>query len=760
MRARHRSSLSGFPVQSGIMSWERDSRRPWLERVQQGREIVYRRWRSQGGSIETPVLARAVDDLFGLVLLVKYVQRHDPLALSTLDALPCRGGITVRELAGAIREAARSPVLRAVFDPESFDDDVPLSDGATLSVAEAWVSNRSFPLAAFGDFHQLCLAAPLDEPPQPRRRRSGARRSGGVHYTPAILVDYLTTSTLDVLRTGPIVPSHAPRVLDPSCGSGAFLVAAWRRLALHPDADAGIAANSHQWRLDLLGEAIFGTDIDSRAVVWARRALLLAAWESLAGTDDSTLRVPDLRQTVTCADFLAEPPAVRSDFDAILGGPPFVRYSQIKKDAPDRIAEWRQRFRTARAGQFDLYMPFFEQALRVLRPGGWLGWSTSNTFLRSSTGRELRSLLGEFCSVAELVEFEHRKLYPDAVTQIVLIRMRKAVEDAGCRYVRVRSGVDPASILAFLGDPNASHPVGVECRSLSPAACRGPTWRLAPGADEAVSSAMSAANYTLARAGVRITQGVVTGADDLFLLRSVQESDGGLARVRSRDGGQHLIEAALLRAIVRTRDIRSFGIPEPRTLALVPYDHEGRVLPEAELASRYPRAYAYLLTHRSRLSAHATGKRPWYGFRSDAFLRLPRGPRILLGMATAGGSASLDPEGAWLCHAGVLALTNPPPGIGPEGLLGVLNSRVFTAFIRSSMPTLGEGRHVVRRTGLRSFALPSAGERDDLWREIAETVRVLLRPVLESGEREAHTACLDRLVAAMYDPVVAIISVT
>jgi hypothetical protein len=76
------------------------------------------------------------------------------------------------------------------------------------------------------------------------------------------------------------------------------------------------------------------------------------------------------------------------------------------------------------------------------------------------------------------------------------------------------------------------------------------------------------------------------------------------------------------------------------------------------------------------------------------------------------------------------------------------------------MPTLGEGRHVVRRTGLRSFALPSAGERDDLWREIAETVRVLLRPVLESGEREAHTACLDRLVAAMYDPVVAIISVT
>lgn len=366
MRARHLPSLPGFSVHTGIMSWEGLTRRGWLERIRRGREAVCRRWRSQVGTVEAPVLARAVDDLFGLVLLVKFVRRHDPLALPPLDALPCRGMITVRELVGAIRETIRSPVLRAVFDPESFDDEAPLPNGAMLSVVEAWVGDSPSPLAAFGDFHQLCLAVPLDEPPQPRQRSSGARRSGGVHYTPAFLVEYLTASTLDALRTGPFVSSHAPHVLDPSCGCGAFLVAAWRRQALH--LDAGAEASSYQRRLDLLGEAIFGTDIDSRAVVWARRALLLAAWESFAGTDDSALQVPDLRQNVTCADFLAESPTVGTDFDAILGGPPFVRYSQIKKDAPDRIAEWRRRFRTARAGQFDLYMPFFEQAVLGIHP--------------------------------------------------------------------------------------------------------------------------------------------------------------------------------------------------------------------------------------------------------------------------------------------------------------------------------------------------------------------------------------------------------
>ena len=82
-------------------------------------------------------------------------------------------------------------------------------------------------------------------------------------------------------------------------------------------------------------------------------------------------------------------------------------------------------------------MPFFEEAVRRLAEGGLLGWSSSSTFLRISAGRPLRSLLGERCTLRELVEFDDRKVYPDAVTQIVLVLLEKGRREVPCRHVWV-----------------------------------------------------------------------------------------------------------------------------------------------------------------------------------------------------------------------------------------------------------------------------------------------------------------------------------
>jgi hypothetical protein len=163
---------------------------------------------------------------------------------------------------------------------------------------------------------------------------------------------------------------------------------------------------SLQETLDLLGASLFGVDVDPQAVAWTRRALLLAAWDAartLGGeADDAGLRVPDLRRNVVCRDFLAPscaaPDELPGKFDAILGGPPFVRIHELWRADPDRVERYRAEYRTARSGQFDLYLPFFEEAVRRLA-GGWLGWSVSSTFLRTSAGRPPRALLGDHCTL-------------------------------------------------------------------------------------------------------------------------------------------------------------------------------------------------------------------------------------------------------------------------------------------------------------------------------------------------------------------------
>jgi hypothetical protein len=369
-------SITGRPLPRWVnepSNWYVQSRPLWLQAVHVARMATLQRCLRAGTSGTLSDVGSAVDELIGLMLMQRFVRQNSRIAANGLRDASIAGGQTVRSLCSRFCEGLPSPLLQCVFDPARITEGAEIPAEAIPSQGDeiAWLGARRFPLTAFGDYHQLCLT----KPPQLHSEAAAGdeRRSRGVHFTPSPLVDYLTDSTLSRLvadqgeRAG-----EQFRILDPSCGSGVFLIAAIRFLAERNVAIAGVSQPRTQHKLDSLASSVFGTDINPRAVEWTRRSLLLAVWENDPGGDHSRLRVPDLSRNLTVADFLAtqSPAGFPIKFDAILGGPPFVRFSQMKKDCPLQVDEWRKRFVTARTGQFDLYMPFFEQAIRRLRAGG------------------------------------------------------------------------------------------------------------------------------------------------------------------------------------------------------------------------------------------------------------------------------------------------------------------------------------------------------------------------------------------------------
>jgi len=388
------------------------------------------------------------------------------------------------------------------------------------------------------------------------------------------------------------------RILDPSCGGGTFLLAALRYL-LQRHGDP-----SPQETLDLLGASLFGSDIDPQAVMATRRALLLAAWDALLASGNeasiSGLRVPDIGQNIVCQDFLAASGRL-SQFHAILGGPPFVRIHEMLRADPDRVERYRAKYRTARSGQFDLFMPFFEEAVRQLAEGGWLGWSVASTFLRTSSGRSLRSLLGGSCAVHELTEFEDSKVYPDAVTQIVLVLLEKGRREVSCRHAWITGAGGLRDKLAALWSGGDHHP-NVTVRELPATACLSSDWSFGSAAERSLLDRIRDAGTPLGRLPVSICQGLVTGADPVFLLRRGGSTEDGQTLVQGRDQSYaFFVESALLQPVVRNRDIKGYGRLSSRTVCLTPYDRSGRLLPESVLRDCQPLAYQYLLKHREAL---------------------------------------------------------------------------------------------------------------------------------------------------------------
>ncbi len=193
------------------------------------------------------------------------------------------------------------------------------------------------------------------------------RKAGGVYYTPAYIVDYIVNHTV-VGRSRAAVRCNSPdsamgssrfRVLDMACGSGSFLLGAYRCLLdhclkwygehkpeRHKQAVYKEPRNGH-WRLTIeekkrvLTTHVFGVDIDPQAVEVSKLSLLLKVLE---GENEQSIQrgllpfgdraLPNLAENIKCGNSLVGP-------DCFMGAR--SRPRGIEAGQPLRLEAWFQR---------------------------------------------------------------------------------------------------------------------------------------------------------------------------------------------------------------------------------------------------------------------------------------------------------------------------------------------------------------------------------------------------------------------------------
>ena len=127
-------------------------------------------------------------------------------------------------------------------------------------------------------------------------------------------------------------------------------------------------------------------------------------------------------------------------FDAIIGNPPYVRHELLGEGVKRVLKESYEAF----DGMADLYVYFYEQALRLLRPGGRFGYVVTNKWLKAGYAENVRGLFAEDGWVEFVADFGHAKhFFRDADVFPSVLVMRKPDRDG--RAPRKRRGLrDPA----------------------------------------------------------------------------------------------------------------------------------------------------------------------------------------------------------------------------------------------------------------------------------------------------------------------------
>ncbi|MCP4216945.1 MAG: N-6 DNA methylase [bacterium] len=229
------------------------------------------------------------------------------------------------------------------------------------------------------------------------------KQNKGVVYTPPYLVHFLVDE---------VMPLDSPRdqfkILDPSCGSGVFLVAAFQRVI-------------EWWRIrndwqtpdptilkQLLKESIFGVDISSEAVRLAIFSLFLVVLDMTSPKEIwENLKFDNLKalDNLFAEDFfeLIKEKTLDGKFDLVIGNPPFEE--KLTTPAALAIEEERKTIRE-KISNNNLALLFLEQSLTVCKPGGIIALvQPSEAFLYNYGSFEFRKHFLQSCNVREILDF-------------------------------------------------------------------------------------------------------------------------------------------------------------------------------------------------------------------------------------------------------------------------------------------------------------------------------------------------------------------
>ncbi|WP_368184627.1 DNA methyltransferase [Aestuariibius sp. HNIBRBA575] len=581
--------------------------------------------------------------------------------------------------------------------------------------------------------------------------KEGKRKRDGVFYTPEWIVERIVDETvgrrLADLKTACGWPSDKQdklpsiaaidayevelrdiRIVDPACGSGAFLITTlaylldeWkilrdlRRQNGQTMVDADWTDDAIR---DILRRNLYGVDINPASVEITKLALWLHTARSdkpLSSLDDhirdgNSLIGPefysglapysaDESERINAFDWEQAFPGVfeRGGFDCVVGNPPYVKLQNFRKVHAD-MSEFLKRdpaqggvYQSTQTGNFDLYLPFVEKGIQLLNGEGRLGYIAPSVWQMNEYGSGLRNFVEQGRHLWGWIDFGSHQIFDEATVYTALMFFSKQ-PNTHVAVVQAPNGVVAES-------PWEAKDIHLPYGDLS----FGDRWLLVTGKERKLINKLSKNGRRLDDPAVsrNIFVGIQTSADHIYHLKRLGPNRYEEKPPKGSKKGRVVeIEDGIMKPLVSGSDAKRYKTPEPEICLLFPYEvteERSQLLSSSKLSNRFPDAWSYLKGHEEALRSRESRKMDvddgWWAYNYPKNLTKQETAKVIVPRLVTNISCSVDPNGSFYLDNVDVGAVSSARKVSPWFLAAVLNAQTADfAFRRISKPFRGDFR--------------------------------------------------------------------
>ena len=363
------------------------------------------------------------------------------------------------------------------------------------------------------------------------------RKRLGQYYTPPLICDLIATLCIN---------SPEAKILDPSCGSGGFLLSSYSRL-LNLMNKKESDGKSHNYILN----HIYGIDINQFA---AHLSVVNLSIRNLdANTDIVNVMASDFfkvsanqatltpHKKLSLKGYAEVYHALPANFDVVITNPPYTRQDDIgNKKYVDFIRNIALSFdgkEMKLSSEAGIYTYFFTHGFHFLKEGGLLGYIVSNSWMDVKFGKELQKFFLDNFKIKSIIDFDKRSFQEAAVNTVIVILQKltgknsKLERDSNkVKFVRVKGHLSVKQITNIVDKTtNSYEDENVRCILISQHELyKDSKWGKYLKAPEVYYKLMENKKITELQKLATVSAGTVTLANDFFILQKDQAKKMGI----------------------------------------------------------------------------------------------------------------------------------------------------------------------------------------------------------------------------------------